>query len=146
MKIKKIAFSTDFSRNSDDAFEMAVDLAEKYQAELAIIHIIPPVINPLMMDMELMPVETSRALIVQIEEKMGERYGKRIPQNITYQFIVRDGHVPSEIVRYLEESETDLVVMGSFGLTGMGLVFFGSVAQSVSNQSPCSVIIVREKM
>ena len=37
----------------------------------------------------------------------------------------------------------DLVVLGSYGLTGMGLVIFGSVAKRVARKAPCSVMIAR---
>ena len=42
VSIKKIAFCTDFSENADQAFEMAFDLAKKYQAQLLLIHVVPP--------------------------------------------------------------------------------------------------------
>jgi universal stress protein A len=36
-------------------------------------------------------------------------------------------------------------VVGAFGLSGMGLVLFGSVAKRISHKAPCSVMIVRRK-
>jgi universal stress protein A len=36
------------------------------------------------------------------------------------------------------------VVMGSYGLSGMGLVVFGSVAKRITHKAPCSVMIVRK--
>jgi len=50
----------------------------------------------------------------------------------------------TEILQYLEENETNVVVMGSFGLSGMGLVVFGSVSKRIAHKAPCSVMIVRK--
>ena len=39
MAIKKIACCTDFSDNAEAAFATALDMAEKYQAKLFVIHV-----------------------------------------------------------------------------------------------------------
>ena len=58
----------------------------------------------------------------------------------------------SDLIEHLYESGAtyvklpiDLVVMGAYGFTGMGLVIFGSVAKRISHKAPCSVMIVRER-
>ena len=38
-----------------------------------------------------------------------------------------------------------VIVMGAFGLSGMGLVIFGSVAKRIVHRAPCSVMIVRNR-
>ncbi len=52
MRIKKIACCTDFSENAELAFEAAVEMAEKYHARLELLHVLPPVINPMLADSE----------------------------------------------------------------------------------------------
>ena len=52
----------------------------------------------------------------------------RIDASIDHDLLVLDGHVSSVILKYLEDNAVDIVVMGSFGFEGMGLVVFGSVA------------------
>lgn len=52
--------------------------------------------------------------------------------------------IPSEAVAQLARLHScDLVVMGSHGRTGLKKLILGSVSQAVSQQSPCSVAIVR---
>ena len=46
MKLTKIACCTDFSENAQFAFEEALELAQKYNAELHVIHVLPTEINP----------------------------------------------------------------------------------------------------
>ncbi len=47
---------------------------------------------------------------------------------------------------FLNENPVDIVVMGSYGLSGMGLVFFGSVAKRISYKAPCWMDNVPERM
>ncbi len=145
MRIKKIACCTDFSENAELAFEAAVQMAEKYHAELDLLHVLPPVINPMMSDSEwIIPDDSKDSLFIQLEERMEQTYGSRIGKDIRHKLVVLSGHVSTEILRYLEEKHLDIVILGSYGLTGMGLVLFGSVAKRVSHKAPCSVMIVRQ--
>ncbi|OQY04197.1 MAG: hypothetical protein B6I22_09985 [Desulfobacteraceae bacterium 4572_123] len=145
MRIKKIACCTDFSKNAELAFEAAVEMAEKYNAELDLLHILPPVINPMMSDNEwIIPDDSQNSLFTQLKTRMEQVYGGRIDKVIKHKLIVLSGHVSTEILKYLKEKQIDIVILGSYGLTGMGLVLFGSVAKRVSHKAPCSVMIVRQ--
>jgi len=118
----------------------------KISGQALVIHVFPPVVNPMLTDMEWMPPEAPKKnLILNLEERMQQEYGDRIGDNVDYQLIVLDGHVSSEILTFLNENPVDIVVMGSYGLSGMGLVFFGSVAKRISYKAPCSVMIVRDR-
>ena len=146
MQIKKIACCADFSENSEMAFVTALDLAKKYNAKLFVIHALPPAINYQLTDAEYMlPYEPEESLILELEKRMDKEYGSIIGEQVDYKLVMLSGHVSTEILRYLEEKNMDLVVMGSYGLSGMGLVFFGSVAKRVAHKSPCSVMIIRKK-
>ncbi len=146
MPIKTIACCTDFSTNAKAAFEEAFDLARKYRAKLFLIHVLPPVINPLTTETEwVLPAEDTKALILNLEERMQQEYGSRLTGQIDYELVILNGHISSEILTFLEKNRIDLVVMGAYGLSGMGLVLFGSVAKRVVHKAPCSVMIVRSR-
>ena len=146
MAIKKIACCTDFSDNAEAAFVTALDMAEKYQAKLFVIHVLPPVINPVSTDIEwaLPDVPEQKSLILSLEERMQQDYGSRLKEDIDCELIVLNGHVSSEIITFLKDNSVDLVVVGSYGMSGMGLVVFGSVSRRVAHKAPCSVMIVRD--
>ena len=146
MAIKQIACCTDFSENANEAVMTAIEMAEKYKAHLSIIHVLPPVINPMFAEAALMlSDEHKESLLLNLEEQMQKEYGAKIGEHIKYDLVVLDGHVSTEILKYLEENQTDVVVMGSYGLSGMGLVVFGSVAKRITHKAPCSVMIVRKR-
>ena len=120
-------------------------MAEKYQAKLLVVHVLPLVINPVLTAEWVLPEEPKNDKIVELKKRMQKEYGDRIGNIVDYQLIVLDGHVSTEILTFLNENPVDVVVVGSYGLTGMGLVFFGSVAKRISYKAPCSVMIVRDR-
>ena len=145
MAEKQIACCVDFSQNADAAFVTALEMAEKYLAKLLVIHVLPLVINPILTAEWVLPEEPKDNIIIELEKRMQKEYGDRVGDKVDYQLIVLDGHVSTEILTFLNENPVDIVVVGSYGLTGMGLVFFGSVAKRISYKAPCSVMIVRDR-
>ncbi len=144
MAINQIMCCTDFSDHAEIAFQNALDLAQRYEARLFVVHVLPPVVNPMLSDTDLvLPEHPDDNLVVSLTERMQEAYGNRIPETVACELVVRHGHVSTELIRFIEETDTDLVVVGAFGLSGMGLVLFGSVAKRIAHKAPCSVMIVR---
>lgn len=146
MNIRSIACCTDFSDNADKAVAASWDLARRFDAALYILHVLPPMVNPVLVDAEWIPQEAAprETILMQIQERMLERYGDGASQGVTPQYIVLDGHVSTEILAFLEERQIDLGVLGSYGLSGMGLVLFGSVTKRVSQNATCSVMVIRD--
>jgi universal stress protein A len=155
MSIRKIACCTDFSENAETAVSKAIEMAEKFDATLDVLHVLPQPVNPMVSDFEVpllgeaMPQVTfeHRASLAQkMKEKMQDVYGGRMTRLKGAKMVVLDGHVSTEIITYLEEHDIDLVVLGSYGFSGMGLVLFGSVAKRVAHKAHCSVMIARDKV
>jgi len=150
MTFQTIACCTDFSTNADVAVETAGLLAKKFDAVLELLHVVPPPVNPVVTDFD-NPVFTSvtfdetvdSTLVLQLEEKLQKQYASRVPGGVKVRYVVLDGHVSTEILNYLDKSGCDLVVLGSYGLSGMGLVIFGSIAKRVAHKANCSVLIAR---
>ena len=146
MSIKRIACCVDFSENAKTAFGTALEMADRFQARLYIVHVLPPVMNPLYAESEWAASdEPKRSMIIGIEERLRNEYGSIMNHEIDHELVVLDGHVSSEIIQFLERKEIDLVILGSYGASGMGLVLFGSVAKRVAHRAHCSVMIVRER-
>ncbi len=144
MTIRTIVCCTDFSENAHRAVAQAVDMAARFNAKLYLLHVLPPLINPVLLDSGWIPPEMPRdAIILKIEEQMQTRYGAQMPHEVDYELVVRDGHVSSEILEFVRTQSVDLAIMGAYGLSGMGLVLFGSVAKRVAQKAACSVMIVR---
>lgn len=144
MNVNKILCCVDFSPNAEKAFTASMDLAEKYGATLHLLHVLPPVISPLITDIDIaVPDDSSGTLVQKLGEQMQDEYGKKIDEKIHTSLVIREGHVSSEILNYIEDENIDLIVLGAYGLTGVELVLFGSVAKRVAHKAKCSVMIVR---
>lgn len=146
MEIKKIVCCTDFSDSSNNAFNNAVAMAKIHKASLDLIHVREPIVNPLITVGEggLSP-EAIHATLDKIREKMEADYRKLAGPDIPFNIIVREGHPSTQILDYLQESGADLVVVGSRGISGMGLVIFGSVSRRIAQKSPCNVFVSRRR-
>jgi nucleotide-binding universal stress UspA family protein len=57
-----------------------------------------------------------------------------------------EGEPAEEIIRVARELECDLIVMGTYGRTGLARFFTGSVAEEVMRGAPCPVVTVRVPM
>ena len=145
MTFKKIVCCTDFSENSENAFNTALEIAKSNQASLDIIHIREPIVNFVLMSGAGFPEDGIQSPLSSIEEEMEKRYGSKTDPAIDVKIIVKEGHPSSEIINYLKQVDADLVVTGSAGFSGMGLVVFGSVSRRVAHKSPCNVLIARQK-
>ena len=147
MRIQAIAVFTDFSENANIAVDQAFDIARRYEAELSVVHVVSPVLEQVVTDSShgLIPQETKKAVMADIEERMAKLHLRGKKEGVTVSHDIIGGHVSTEILSYIYCMKIDLAILGAFGLSGMGLVLFGSVAKRVAHRAPCSVMIVRDK-
>jgi nucleotide-binding universal stress UspA family protein len=144
---KSIAFCTDFSANSDNAFVTAKDLAWRYGATLHIVHVmvnfsVSPPLHSTYMPIEYDPKFVEEVTIA-AKEAIQSRYLENLKEKQAYEIHLLSGYSSTEILRLAQETDIDLIVMGSHGLTGFAHVLFGSTADRVVRKAPCSVLTVR---
>ncbi len=144
--IKKIAYSTDFSENADQAFELAFDLAKKYGARLFLVHVVPPLVFPSPTMEEFISEQANYQFIEQVTQRSTEqlesRYVGRMDDYRNVEVRVLSGHPASEILNFIDQEQVDLVVMGTHGFTGLAHFFLGSTAEKVVRRAGCSVLTV----
>ena len=148
VSIKKIAFCTDFSENADQAFDMAFDLTLKYQAQLLVIHVVPPLVfpSPVMEDFisEQASLQFSEDAIQRAMEQIEKNYLGKMGDYKNTLVRVLSGHPASEILNFVDQENVDLVVMGTHGFTGLAHFFLGSTAEKVVRRADCSVLTVHQ--
>ncbi len=139
-----ILLAADFSEHGELVAERAKDLANRYQAQLSVLHSVDnlPVTDSIYGPIIPFDVNITEQLIAAAKEKLdqiGEKLG--IPQNRRW---VEVGSPKFEIVRVAEEENVDLIVLGSHSRRGLG-VLLGSTASSVILHAKCDVLAVRLK-
>ena len=65
-------------------------------------------------------------------------------QDVEVGTYAQEGDPAQVIIEVALEHDTDLIVVGARGLTGLQRFLLGSVSSKLSHHAPCSVMIVRE--
>ena len=151
-EIRKILYATDLSKNSAYAFYYAVDIAQKRNAKIIILHVIEPV-SPLVRgyvgDETILKIQHQN--IEQTIEEINRRLkdfcriveGKLGPcLELVADILVRVGHPVNEILRVAEKEGCDLMVLGSHGKGFLEHTFLGSVSRMVLDRSRKPVFII----
>jgi len=144
---KNILYCTDFSTSARAALPYAIDLAKKYGAALHLLHVYQDAGH--IAEFELS--SGTKSDYIRVAHLMGTEMEKRLEdlcQEIAMELgscerkMVR-GKAHIEIIRYAKETNIDLIVMASHGLSGLEHVIFGSTAERVLGESPCNVFIIK---
>jgi len=144
-KYKKVLFCTDFSENSDYAFEFAYGIAKRDKGLLYILHVIP--FNPnqdrvMGYVSEDMFRKIQKGLEQELDDNYKERYTKKIADAVRFEVITKSGREDEEILKFAKDEKVDIIVVGTHGRTGIEHVFFGSVAEKVLRRSPFPIFVI----
>ena len=64
-------------------------------------------------------------------------------ENVSLQSQVLIGDPSNEIIKFANDEQVDLIIMGTTGLSRFSKFVFGSVAINVSEKAKCPLILVR---
>ncbi len=139
---KKICCAVDFSDPSRLALEQAADLAQRYEAELVLVHVYDA-----QRDVTTSLVAPAEQALVATRELQGKLEGWRreaellAGRPVTAKFLV--GDPAGELVRFANEALAELIVMGTHGRGGLKRLVLGSVAEQVVRKAACPVLVTR---
>lgn len=124
-----LLLATDGSRFSDAAAVTAAELARPNNLPLFVLSVRVPIHS-----------DRRQAEAEPIVERV---LGYMKDQGLSAEGMVEEGAADETIVSVAEERGVGLIVLGSFGRTGIGRVLFGTKAERVINQTKGPVMIVR---
>ena len=146
-KLKKILVGCDFSPDSVQAFSHGLSLAQEFESELHLAHVIEPPSQP-----DLGKGDTSVTVEIQEDYRdlLTQRLRDMVPEEAgnwcTPQTSLMEGHPYEELVNYAEENEIDMIVLGVRGHGLVKTLFLGSTTDRVVRKSPCPVLSVSSKV
>lgn len=143
MTITRILVPTDFSADANAAFDYALGLARKFDAPVHLLHVVE---DPLAAGMWSSEIYTAQIAGLQLNlvRDAEERLRRSVPDDAgTVSTEVRTGPAAKQIVEAARETNSDLIVMGTRGRTGVAHVIMGSVAERVVRLAPCPVLTLR---
>lgn len=143
-KVEHILAPVDFSRASRRSLLYARNLAAIYEAHIDLIHVILPS-DPEAGSAEDVVYGAAQEEPVPRREHAKRRLaamarGARLEAPALH---VVYGHLHEGILDFAREQDSDLVVIGTHGRSGLERVVLGSVAEQVIRQAPCPVFTVR---
>ena len=142
---KLLCCPVDFSRESWIAMQEAAELAHRNGGDLVLVHVDDrPVASGIAGS--LAPTEISTGATLEVERQVGEwAEAARHVVGRPVKFVLLAGTPAEEIVRFAREGRYDAIVMGTHGRAGREHLVFGSVAEAVVREAPCTVVVARAR-
>jgi nucleotide-binding universal stress UspA family protein len=143
VKIERILVGCDFSSDSDLAFRYGLSLAQEFQSELHLAHVVETSDYP-----ELIHPETP--LAEEIQQEMRELLLKKLHDMVpeearnwcSPQTRLLMGHPYEELVKYAELQKIGTIVLGARGHGLVKCLLLGSTTDRVIRRAPCPVLSV----
>lgn len=131
-KLQRIVAAVDFSSASLTMLNYAVELATRFQASLALVHVVEPKFGP---------PEAERMAAAKAElNSLGERL---LGPCRVVETSVRSGIAFFEIVEAAKALHADVIVIGSHGTSEGDRTALGDTADNVLRHAPGHVFVVR---
>jgi nucleotide-binding universal stress UspA family protein len=149
MKIKKILWASDGSKESDSALRYAVFLAEKFGSEVLSLFVSEIAFFTKLRPYARIPEDVIMGIVEKTEKRFDSKFkrvSKRLKErgiNSTYK-IVRDRTVDG-IIKTVKSNECDLIVMGKHGQGFIERSIIGSNTAKVLRSSPVPVLSMKGK-
>jgi nucleotide-binding universal stress UspA family protein len=139
--LQRVLVAYDFSDYSELALKYALSIAQEHQAELHLLHVLPPrsLNEP---EIAWYPMKGESAY-----HAAARRLQRVVPAEVNLwcevTTAVSEGQAYREILNYAEENEINLISVGAHG-AGFGMrALFGSNVDRVLRQAPCPVLVAR---
>ncbi len=137
---KKILATIDLARDGEAVCQRAAELAERYSAKLLLLHVVEYVPIDLGSDLMLpQPMEIEESLVARAKDYLADRV--KALDGLDVVSDVEVGATKSEIIRYADENQVDLIVIGRHGRHGI-FRLLGSTANAVLHSAHCDVLAV----
>jgi len=137
--LKKILCPVDFHPNSISALKFGWRLAQKYSANVSLLHVVPRPFEPSEIPLEPLTPEWEQDTLAQLAKVAAENLGAKAKCKL----LVKRGDPALAILEVEKELRPDLIVMATHGRTGLSHMILGSVAERTVRESTVPVLTVR---
>jgi len=138
--VSKILLPIDDSKYADRNLEYTSAIAEKLGAEVTLLYVVslPSVLAP--------EAYVDPKPFIEAGEKFLEEVRKKVEQKrvkVSTRLEVSYGNPAHKIVEYAKENNFDLIAVGARGKSSIRNLLLGSVADSVTRNATCPVLVIR---
>ncbi|MDD5087469.1 MAG: universal stress protein [bacterium] len=147
LPFKKILCPIDFSEPSHEALKVASEMAQKFSAELTVIHVVPDIPKATPPDPSVAATDAylnyQRELETESKRLLSEAVRKFAAKELRVREIIEMGDAAKIVSQIAEEEDADLVVLSTHGRTGWRRFVFGSVAERIVRYAQCPVLVIQ---
>lgn len=138
VRFRNILFATDFSAAAANAIPHVKQIVKHYDANLVTLHVRPPVVNPMIEPGTWrIDIESAKSHDNQHREEILDSFA-----GIRTHVLIEEGSIQSRLDAAIAKYDTDLLVIGTRGRTGLGKLLMGSVAEEIFRTVSCPVLTV----
>jgi nucleotide-binding universal stress UspA family protein len=143
LRLNRILAPTDFSKLSDLAVDVAINLAAQRPAvAVTLLHVLETVPSPRTVDCDNTSNDIFSHRVDKAEKEMHRlRSAHGAHADLSTRVLV--GNVADDICKVAKDEQFDLIVLSSHGLTGLPEVSIGNVAERILHEAPCPVLVVK---
>ncbi len=137
---KRILATLDQGHDGDLVCQRAAELADRYSAQLLLLHVVEYV--PIDLGSELMlpqPMEIEESLVARAKDYLADKV--KVLHGIDVVSHVEVGVTKLEIIRYADDNDVDLIVIGRHSRHGI-FRLLGSTANAILHSAHCDVLAV----
>ena len=144
---KHLLVPIDFSTESTAALRFAVDLASRYAADIALVHVAEGI--HYVHDFGYGPVHRHRpneGLVRHARHRLHDLRRRHVGNRLACKVMIKSGSAFEKIVEAAEDLDADLIVMPTRGTTHHESGEIGSTAERVVRHAPCPVLTLRKPL
>lgn len=141
--IRRIVVATDFSPPAAHALEYASVFAERFGAELHVLHVVvEPLPLPAPDGAWIRPEDVVPGLVEQARRDLARHTAALNLTTGSLICAVEVGFPVEQILKYVTDHQGDLIVLGTQGHRGFSRLLLGSVAEKIVRMATCPVLTV----
>ena len=145
LRLERIVVGCDFSSDGTLALSYASSLAQEFQAELCLLHVLEPLAyQDLTPSTQVLAEDLRAAVRSAVEGRLAALVDAEARSWARVRTAMASGKPSAEIVKLAESERADLVVVGSSGMGPIGRLLVGSTAEAVARHATVPVLVVRE--
>jgi len=142
--LRKILVPTDFSPSSDEALQLGLELARRFEGTVTLLHVYQIPAYPVPDGVIFAGPETTADILARVTTALdGAKARAEAAGGVVVQTMTVEGTPFVEIVRTAQAGQFDLIVLGKHGRSGLKHLIIGSTAEKVVRKAPCAVLTVR---
>ncbi len=139
VNVKNILVAFDGSMMGKEALRRAADIAGSHEAKLLVVSVIEPPLAELSYA-EQVSKEQTKAILTEVIEKEAEKSG------LEPIIFIEHGSAVETIMKYVEKSRADLLVLGSHGREKEGETHIGTTTLKLVQHTHIPVLVVKKQI